>query len=269
MEAVRFKNQSGLLNVDKLDKTILVIGAGAIGSFYVTTAAKMGFKRIHVYDSDTIEDHNIANQMFPEHFIGSEKVDALKRVTKDYSGVEITYTNKFWHPDNAKEAEIVVMATDNMDARIAIWNYYSKKESTKLIIDGRMGAQVYRAYCIDNTNKDEKAFYETTLYPQKDAVPERCTMKSIIFTVLGVSSTMLDMTKQWCMNEVRPTAVEYDFVNHRLFSDWIAHKDPMDVEIKEDEPEPAGEAGGRVIQEGTEGGHILPQGNEPLAAGKE
>src|SRR3990167_9189169 len=97
----RFKNQSGLLSVDKLDKRIIVIGCGAIGSFVTMTLAKMGFKNILVYDEDKIENHNISNQLFPEYMVGKFKVDALKDVVEHYSGAKIETINKFWHPDNA------------------------------------------------------------------------------------------------------------------------------------------------------------------------
>lgn len=268
MENQRFKNQSGLLTTEKLNKSVLVVGAGAIGSFYAVTIAKMGFTNILVYDEDTVEDHNIANQMYPEIMVGRKKVDALERVVSDYSGVKISKIDKFWHPENAKDAEIVVMATDNMDARIAIWNHYKNKGTTKLIIDGRMGAQVFRAYCVDLSCPD-KTFYESTLYPQKDAAPDRCTMKSIIFTVLGVASCMANLTKQWVMEEYRPTAIEYDFVNHKQFTDFIAHKEiGSELESNEEENNPGG-IGGNDAAEGSEGGHPLQGSNGPTTESKE
>lgn len=262
MENLRFKNQSGLLDVEKLNTPVLVVGAGAIGSFYVMTLAKMGFKDILVYDSDKIEDHNIANQMYPEYYKGMEKVEALQKVTDAYAGVKIKFINKFWHPDNAQIADIVVMATDNMDARIAIWNYYKDKENVRLIVDGRMGAQVSRAYSVDMSKNDEKAFYQSTLYPQKDATPDRCTMKSIIFTVLGVGSDMLSMTKQFVMNEPRPSELIRDYVNHTLFPEFVGRVDPT---IEENEQ--PGEVGGANAPESGVG-QDQPQGsNEVIAQG--
>lgn len=224
----RFKNQSGLLDRSKLNKSVIVIGAGAIGSFYSMTLAKMGFTDITVYDADKIEDHNIANQMYPESNIGRLKVEALKDLCMRFAGVTIKPIPAMWHPDNAQNAEIVVMSVDNMDARSAIWRHYGTREGTKLVVDGRMGAQVFRAYAVDTSIREEREFYQSTLYPQSEASPERCTMKTIIFTVLSVSGVMLSLTKKWVMNEFRPTEIIYDCVNDEILKEFKAHK-PLEL----------------------------------------
>lgn len=210
----RFLNQRNLLNQRRLaESQIVVIGAGAIGSFFVTTITKMGAQNVVVYDDDTIEDHNIANQLYPEMYVGKPKVEALQRVTKHYSGIDIHVVNEKWTPENAQDGDIIVAAVDNMDVRKAIWNHY-KNRPHKLFLEGRMSAQVFRVYGITGGNeeweKKAREYYETQLYPQAEAVPERCGEKSIIYTVLQVSGQMCSQVKRFLMNEYRPTEVQYD-----------------------------------------------------------
>lgn len=234
----RFLNQRGLLDEARIrDTSFAVIGAGAIGSFVVSTLAKMGARNITVYDDDSIEDHNIANQLYPVHYTGTPKVEALKDVAYAYGEAEIEPIKAKWTPETAKAAEIVISAVDNMDVRKAIWDFYKNQPSTRLFVDGRMAALVYRAYAVDNNNAGAKEYYESTLYPQSEAEPERCGHKSIIFTVLGVAHSMVSMIKQYLMNEYRPTELVADMHNHTLSKKY--HMTPVYevVDATADEPE--------------------------------
>ena len=47
------------------DRPITVIGAGGIGAATVVALAKTGFENITVYDFDTVEQHNLPNQLLP------------------------------------------------------------------------------------------------------------------------------------------------------------------------------------------------------------
>lgn len=231
----RYQNQHRLIDQEGLEKTkFIVIGAGAIGSFFVATLGKMGARDITVYDDDTIENHNLANQLYPLYLVGKPKVEALEDVAFDYGEAKIKARNERWNHDTAEDGDIVVVAVDNMDVRKAIWDYY-KDRPHKLFVEGRMAAQVFRVYAVEATNKAAKDFYETTLYPQAEAVPDRCGQKSIIYTVLQVSGQMLSQIKRYLMNEYRPTEVVYDCLNDHVTKKF--HMEP-NYEIIESVEEP-------------------------------
>ncbi len=205
----RFTNQMGLLDEERLGRTrFTVVGAGAIGSFYLSALSKMGARNATVYDFDSLEDHNFANQMYPVSQLGKQKVDALKAVCLDYGDCTIATVDGPWNPDVAVECDVFVSAVDNMDVRKALWNYY--KTRCKFFIDGRMAAQVYKVFGVDTSNEEACKYYEGTLHTQAEASPVRCGHKSIIYTVLQVSAQMLAQTKRYLMVEQRPTAVIYD-----------------------------------------------------------
>lgn len=213
--AERYKNQSGIITPRKLQEgDFLVIGAGAIGSFLVTTLAKMGATRITVMDFDTLEEHNIANQMYPENLIGQPKVDALATTVLAYSGIQINRVNRKWTPEEAKVfvADHIIVAVDSLEVRQQVWEAYKNNPHIKMFFDGRMGAQVLRAYAVDTTNQIQKDFYEKSLYSKAAVVKERCTAKSIIYTVNLASAILLNLLKKSLNGEKRPTEIVYDCV---------------------------------------------------------
>ncbi len=228
----RFLNQKGLIDEKKLAETkFVVVGAGAIGSFFTVNLSKMGARAMTVYDHDTLEDHNIANQLFPLHYVGNNKAEALKTVSLSYGECEIRPINQKWTPENAEQADIVVSAVDNMDVRKAIWDYYKGK--CKFFVDGRMAALFYRVYGIDMSNAEAINFYESTLYPQKEAMPERCGHKSIIYTVGMVSGEMGAQVRDWIMGLYRPSETLYDALNRRCQTKY--HMKPNYEVIEEEE----------------------------------
>lgn len=56
---------------------IHIIGCGSVGSTAAELLARFGLTKITLYDFDTVEPHNLANQMFRQEHIGMTKVEAL------------------------------------------------------------------------------------------------------------------------------------------------------------------------------------------------
>ena len=235
----RFVNQSGLIDPDKLAKTrFLVIGAGAIGSFYTMTLAKMGAKDVTVIDYDKIEDHNIPNQMYPTYMTGKLKVDALKEICDMFAETKPYVRAARYDPTTEVDVDnygVIVSCVDNMDVRKEIYDSCRGKV-LGVLIEGRMGAQVFRAYCVKLGSKDERAYYEKELYPQSEATPDRCTQKSIIYTVLQVAGVMLSMTKRYLCEETVPTEVVYDCLNDTLSKKTFVRTNAQIIDASTDEP---------------------------------
>lgn len=226
-------NQVGLLNTKKLEETsFVIVGAGAIGSFYIMVAAKMGAKLITIYGDDSIELHNVNNQMYPVRYVGTDKVDALENVAFAFGECKITKVKARWTPENAVNADVIVTAVDNMDTRIAMWHHY--RDKTRFFLDGRMGAQIYYVYGVDLSDSKAVELYNNSLYPQSEAMPDRCGQKSIIYTVLQVSAQMLSQTKRWLMGEYRPTEVIYDALHDEINKRYTMERDLSKLEVMEE-----------------------------------
>jgi len=182
----RYNRHWDLIDVERLHTTpIKVIGTGSVGSFTCLSLVKMGAHRVEVWDDDLIDEVNISNQFYRIKDIGEYKVDALQSLIKDFEGITIRN-----HPAKCQGQDdlegIVVVALDSMLPRKRIWDSIKGKDNVELFIDPRMGGRVARIYAVNPLRGIEQ--YERTLYTDDDSAPERCTERTIIYNVLGISS---------------------------------------------------------------------------------
>ena len=62
-----------LFNPENFNTPIHIIGVGATGSWLALGLAKLGLSNITVWDFDSIEEHNIANQAYNVGSVGQKK----------------------------------------------------------------------------------------------------------------------------------------------------------------------------------------------------
>lgn len=156
------------------NRRIDVIGAGASGSRIVLSLAKLGLENIHVWDFDKVEAHNIANQAYSQADIGRPKVEALRDLVKQHTGLTIEIHNE--RVDGSQElGEIVFLLTDTMASRQEIWKSGIRyKKRTKLMIETRMGSDVGRVYTVDPNKPVQVRGWEGTLYSDDVAEVSAC-----------------------------------------------------------------------------------------------
>ena len=78
----RFLRNKDIISQKNLNE-VTIIGAGGVGSCLILAASIMGFKKIHLWDFDELEEHNLSTTMYPESFLGLSKTKAAKIVLKD------------------------------------------------------------------------------------------------------------------------------------------------------------------------------------------
>ena len=191
MKKADYQRQIGLVDIESFkDNAISIIGCGAIGSYVASSLAKMGLTKFILYDFDKIEAHNLPNQFFKEKDIGKYKINAtIKTMSEFNSSIEIiAFNNKVEDVGFPLDAKIVISCVDSMEVRKYIFEESKKSKGVQLFIDCRMGGLQGQVYLIDMTKKKEIKNYEKSLFSEEEAVPIRCTEKSIIFTVLGIAS---------------------------------------------------------------------------------
>lgn len=124
---------------DMINERIHIIGCGAIGSLVGDTLARMGLTKITLYDFDTVEAHNIANQIFTEHDIGKPKVVALRdRMLAINPDME---EDLFIQPvgyQNQTLSGYVFLCVDNIDLRRNIVENHKFNMFIKAMFDFRM-----------------------------------------------------------------------------------------------------------------------------------
>ncbi len=203
---MNFHRQLDVLDVPRLARTpITVIGAGAVGSFTVLALAKSGAENITVWDDDSIESHNLPNQWYRLTDLGRPKVQALKELVHDMTGVDIKVVQERFQGDGA--TEVTICAVDSMDVRIQLWRQLHPRPA--LFVDGRMGAEVGKVLCVGSFG----SWYEETLHPSSEAYRAPCTARATMYCASGLAAFIAAQVANYASD--RPTREEMtvDFRN--------------------------------------------------------
>ena len=163
--------QSKLVPEDKIENTtIKVFGVGSVGSHVVKVLAKTGFKNIEVYDMDIVEEENIAAQAFDFKHLKMNKVDAIKDIVKEASGIDIVTHHGVINEESdiTPEPDTVYMCFfDSFEARKIVFD--KVKDFPVIFVDGRIGKYDMRYYFVNCIDTREKEAYSKTLESKADA----------------------------------------------------------------------------------------------------
>lgn len=143
-------------NPDKVKKTCHVIGCGSIGSNVAELLVRQGVEDITLWDMDTVESHNLVNQLFNEKHIGMLKTEALAKilyeinpVLKHTLNIENEYTNQML-------GGFVFMCVDSVNVRKTIIENNYHNRSIEALFDFRtafLHGQTYATVWNDTTYK--------------------------------------------------------------------------------------------------------------------
>lgn len=104
--------------------SILVCGAGALGSNLIVALAQEGYKHITVVDFDRVDKNNAYTQAYGLRDNGGVKVAVLKGIISRKLRVNITDVNKRLDANNAKKLlrghDLVIDTFDNWESRILV-----------------------------------------------------------------------------------------------------------------------------------------------------
>lgn len=162
----RFKDAPWYSNTNA--ESVMIGGAGGIGSWLTFFISRAGFKPI-LYDFDRIEAHNLGGQLFKSSDIGLYKVEAVRRLVKDFCDTEISILSE---PitRNSPYHYFMFSAFDNMEARKIMFDLWKKSHSncpvTPLYIDGRLEAEQLQIFCVTPENMhiyEERFLFEDSL----------------------------------------------------------------------------------------------------------
>jgi sulfur carrier protein ThiS adenylyltransferase len=124
----------------KVKKSVVgIAGLGGLGSAVAIALARIGVGTLILVDFDVVEPSNLNRQQYLFHQIGMPKVDALRENISNinpYSRI-LTYNIKL-DRDNVerifKEADVVVEAFDQADAKAMLINAVSENIPDKYIV---------------------------------------------------------------------------------------------------------------------------------------
>ena len=154
---------------DKCKERIHIIGCGSVGSTVAELLARFGLTKISLYDFDTVEPHNIVNQMFVQRQVGMPKVEAVREILLDINPeMNIKIYPQGW-TDQPLDG-YVFLAVDNIELRAKIVKENLYNDFVKAMFDFRTGLTDAQHYAADWTDiKLRKAFINTMNFTHEEA----------------------------------------------------------------------------------------------------
>lgn len=214
---VDYWRQLDLVRPEDLGTPVSVVGVGGIGSPTALALAKMGCRRLTLYDPDVVEAHNLPNQLYRLRDVGRPKAEALAELLGDLVDGEVRPIAEA--VDGQRLEGIVVAAVDSMASRRAIWTQSVRFRGTvPLYVDARMGAQVCRVLTVRPTDPDDVRFYESTLHSDEAALDEPCTAQAIVYTAFGVAALIANQVRRFVVGEPVEPDIILDFVTLTLLT---------------------------------------------------
>ena len=183
-----------------------LVGVGSLGGPIALLLAKAGVRNLHVYDPDVVEPKNIENQLYCDFLIGMPKVEAITWVLDALSSMR-PQQNPLPVYRIPMAGVVVISAVDNMDSRKKL--FLSSKKAAAFI-DGRVGGDVARLYFIRPSMPEDRAFYESTLYTDEEAVDDPCLSASTVHTCWSAASLIASNFLKMCRGETAPREIIID-----------------------------------------------------------
>ena len=205
-------------------KTVHIIGCGATGSALAFSLVKLGVPNICLYDADTVEEHNIPNQMFTVADIGKNKAQRLKEIldnNKVYLNTTIRAFPDFVTKDSGHNLQgYIFNLVDSMDARREIYETYAKANfGCYRYFETRMGLKVLRTYSVDTLSMKECEDYEKTLYAEDDVkVLSACGTTQTAFPTANMTAQTAVWMLLACLDAEEGNTEKRDLVNEVIIS---------------------------------------------------
>ncbi len=197
---------------------IAIVGAGSIGSFTALALTKLGVQHLSLWDKDEVELHNVSNQFFTKESLGIPKVVATLQECQRYTptSISIDFHNEVFEAQNLGNFDIVIVLTDNIEGRKAVFEAVKKSTKTTMFIDGRMRGELFRTFSFNPKNEVlTKEYYDDYIDGVANEVLP-CTARSIIYNVLMASSIIASFVKKFTNGEATPFQFLFNFGNYSL-----------------------------------------------------
>lgn len=206
--------QIDLFNPDDVDTVrVAIIGCGSIGSFVAMTLAKMGIRNFLLYDSDTVEEHNVSNQFFNKSHIGLSKTMAIQGILRTEHNIEFETYDNIEAPDDIAPCEVIIACTDNMPSRKMAYEAYKKCPSSSIFIDARMGGELFSVFSV----MAGAQLADDVYFDDSEAVDLPCTARTIVYNVLGVASVIAAQLKKMLYGEQYKKEINFSYKSMEIY----------------------------------------------------
>lgn len=177
---VLFSRQSEMIKLT--DLSILIVGAGALGSNIFHIALCTGIVDVTIMDYDTVEIENICPAFFPYAELKNHKTSELTAFAADMgipvTGIADRLSSETLSLLKKRKFDIVVSAPDGVENRRIVWELRRNfTNPSTWWIDARMGGHLLSVFTFALDDEHAVKAYEQVELEGEDA-PLPCGMKA-------------------------------------------------------------------------------------------
>ncbi len=197
---LNLSQQNGIFNAETATH-VTVIGVGAVGGYVVHGLAKQGVTGITVFDHDFVESHNFPMSIYRPRDLARPKVDALKEIVEDATGVVIETRNVKYEGQPLKG--VVIACVDTMEARKVIWQTIKQSPLIRvpILLDTRVCAELIWVFAIHPDDPDDEALYKHHLsYSSQETASPTCGNHGIDYVSKRAAGIVQINLTQWWQN---------------------------------------------------------------------
>lgn len=224
MNELNFSQSHKLLRPEAV-KSVTQIGIGAVGSWAVRMYAKMGVRRVTIWDDDEVSDHNVPMSGYRPSDIARGKADALIEILAGDFGIALPRGSEEPYRDwigrlvEALRTEygfeivahrrryageplegVVVMCVDSMESRHAVWAAVRDNPAVDLLVDTRTAAELLWVFAVCPLDPDDKEYYDHHVsYGSKEAEEHFCGQHGLMPVSLRAAGAVGSALTSWWM----------------------------------------------------------------------
>ena len=169
---------------------IHILGCGSVGSTIAELLVRNGLTKLTLWDFDTVEPHNISNQMFRFCDIGKPKVEALRDILISINPdaeADIKLCPDGWQGKTL--SGYLFLCIDNIDIRRALVEKHMNNVFVKAVFDFRTLLESAQHYAADwSEYKQRQNLLKSMQFSHDEAVDEAPV--SACGVTLGVVTTV-------------------------------------------------------------------------------
>lgn len=186
-------------------------GVGGIGSWLAILLGRLGCN-LYIHDFDTIDETNMAGQLYSISQIGVTKQDAVEANLRTFCD-RISIEKMGLFTEDSFTCPITFSAFDNMKARKLMFNRWKENPERELFIDGRMLMEQGMVFAV---KPGQEAAYEANLFDDSEVQDQPCSAKATSHSGAQIASLMVGILTNHLANkalgfDVREVPFRFDY----------------------------------------------------------